>query len=173
MVGDLPGDEVAAVVVGVEVDVVVPAGAVALEEVLDAPIGADPGWVLVADEGDTAGRLDGRLPVVGRGPGVAVVVGVGADRGLEAPLSSSRRREGRCISRVSSGVIGPHAADYDVGKMPFVGAAGFPLGLMLGTLAVDVVAGGRIAADLGDVHQVQDGVHLPVAGQVEAVVVGA
>jgi hypothetical protein len=41
VVGELPGDEVAAVVVGVEVDVVVPAGAVALEEVLDAPVGAD------------------------------------------------------------------------------------------------------------------------------------
>jgi hypothetical protein len=63
-------------------------------------------------------------------------------------------------------------ADDDVGEVPFVGATGLPLGLVFGTLAVDVVAGGRIAADLGDVHQVQDRVHLPVAGQVEAVVGG-
>ena len=71
----------AAVVMGGEVDVVVPAGAVAPQELLDALVGPDAGRVLVADEGDAGGGLDGRLPVMRWGPGVAVVVGVGADRG--------------------------------------------------------------------------------------------
>jgi hypothetical protein len=71
---------------------------------------------------------------------------------------------------VSSGVVGPHAADDDVGQVSLVGAAGFPLGLVLGALAVDVVAGRWMAADLGAVPQVQHRVHLPVAGQVESVV---
>ncbi len=35
LVGDLPGDEVSAVVVGGDVDVVVPGGAVAVDEALD------------------------------------------------------------------------------------------------------------------------------------------
>ena len=52
----------APVIVGGEVDVAVPGGAVALEEVLDAAVGGDAGWVLVADEGDAGGGLDRRLP---------------------------------------------------------------------------------------------------------------
>ena len=94
------------------------------------------------------------------------------DHRLEAPLSSGRRCKGLCSSCVSSGVVSPHAADDNVGQVPFVGAAGLSLGLVLGAFAVDVVASGRIAADLGDVHQVQDRIHLPVAGQVEPVMDG-
>jgi hypothetical protein len=88
------------------------------------------------------------------------------------PLSSGGRDERLCAGRVSSGVVGPHAADDDVGEVPLVSAAGLPLGLVLGAFAVDVVASGWIAADLSDMHQMQDGVHLPVAGQVESVVGG-
>jgi hypothetical protein len=62
-------------------------------------------------------------------------------------------------------VVGPHATDDDVGEVPLVGAAGLPLGLVLGAFLGDVVAGRRVAADLGDVHHVQGGVHLSVAGQ--------
>ena len=62
---------------------------------------------------------------------VGGVVAADLDHRLEAPSSSGRRCEGLCNSRVSSGVVGPHAADDDVGQVPFVGAAGLPLGLVL------------------------------------------
>src|SRR5688500_17844978 len=65
------GDEVAAVVVDGEVDVVVPLRAVAGAEVFDALGGADAGWVLIADESDAGGGLHDRRTIVGRRPGVA------------------------------------------------------------------------------------------------------
>jgi hypothetical protein len=58
------------------------AGRVAPAEVLDALVGADAGWVLVADEGDaTRGPSMGGWRSWDGVPGIAVPVGVGADRG--------------------------------------------------------------------------------------------
>jgi hypothetical protein len=121
---DLPGDEVAAVVVGGEVDQVVPAGAVALEEVLDALVGRNAGWVFVADEGDAGGRLDGWLPVVGRGPRVAVVVGVGAHRGADGVGDPEDHGVGEQVVFAEDGldvaavVASVHPAFQDPGQHP-------------------------------------------------------
>lgn len=55
-VGVLPGDEVAAVVVGVDVDVVEPIGPrTGLERADTLGSGVDPGRVLVRDERETTG----------------------------------------------------------------------------------------------------------------------
>src|SRR3954467_12174911 len=96
--GQLPRDEVAAVRVGGQVDVVVPGGPVAREEVLDAFFGrADAGWVLMADERDAGRGLDRRSAVVGRRPGVAVVVRVRPDRGVDGVAGPIDRRVGQQI----------------------------------------------------------------------------
>jgi hypothetical protein len=80
-VGVLPGDEVAAVVVGVDVDVVEPAGLRAGLERADALLGGADAWrVLVRDEGEADRGLHHRGPVVDGRPGVAVRVGVVAHR---------------------------------------------------------------------------------------------
>jgi hypothetical protein len=77
----LPGDEVAAVVVGVDVDVVEPMGLRAGFERADALVGGvDAGRVLVRDEGEADRGLHDRGAVVGGRPGVAVRVGVVAHR---------------------------------------------------------------------------------------------
>ncbi len=64
-VGVLPGNEVAAAVVGVDVDVVEPIGLRAGLERVDALVGGvDAGRVLVRDEGETDWSLDDRGAVV-------------------------------------------------------------------------------------------------------------
>src|SRR5450755_4508760 len=88
---DLPGDEVAAVGVGGDVDVVVPGGAVAGQKRLDALFRAvDSRGVLVIDERDPGRCLDDWRPVMGGCPGVSIVVGVRADRagdGVAGPVN--------------------------------------------------------------------------------------
>src|ERR1700731_2199984 len=80
-VGVFPGDEVAALVVGLDVDVVEPVGLRTGLERPDALVGGvGAGRVLGGDEGGANRGLDDRGAVVGGGPGVAVGVRVVAHR---------------------------------------------------------------------------------------------
>src|ERR1700755_2064271 len=84
-VRDFPGDEVPAVVVRGDVDVVVPGAAIAGQKVLHSLIVAgNAGRVLVADEGDPGRCLDARPAVMFGLPWVPVVVGVRPDRAGDA-----------------------------------------------------------------------------------------
>src|SRR4051794_22021551 len=60
-------------------------------------------------------------------------------------------------------------SDDHVGKVALVAASGGPLRLVSIDLAGDVGLCRRVASDLGDVHVVEDGVHGPVAAEVEPV----
>jgi hypothetical protein len=64
--------------------------------------------------------------------------------------------------------ISPHVPDYDVGELALVGAAELALGLVRCSLR-QVCAGWRVAAGLGDMDDVECGVHHPVASEIEPV----
>jgi len=120
---DLPGDEVAAAGVSGDVDVVVPGGAVACQERLDALFRAvDSRGVLVVDERDPGRCLDGRRPVMGGCPGVPVVVGVRADRAGDGVAGPVDRCVGQQLVTAEHGVdvsavVGPlHPSFEDPGE---------------------------------------------------------
>jgi len=111
---DLPGDEVAAAGVSGDVDVVVPGGAVACQERLDALfLAVDSRRVLVVDERDPGRCLDDWRPVMGGCPGVAVVVGVRADRAGDGVAGPVDRRVGEQV------VAGEHGVDVSAVVGPF------------------------------------------------------
>jgi len=62
--------------------------------------------------------------------------------------------------------------DDDVGELTLVSPPRLTLRLVLGDLPPDVGAGRPVASHLGDVHDVEDRVHISVAADVEAVSVG-
>src|ERR1700759_4320308 len=115
--GVFPGDEVAAVVVGGDVDVVEQAGLGAGHEGTDAlGGGVDAGRVLVGDEGEADRGLHDRGAVVGRGPGVPVGVGVVAHRGGDGVVDPVDRGVGEHV------VLGEHGLEVAAVVAPGVPA---------------------------------------------------
>ena len=66
--------------------------------------------------------------------------------------------------------VPPHVPDYDVGELAFVGSADLALGLVRCPLRQKCERR-RMAAGLGDVDDVQCGVHDPVSAAIEPVTV--
>ena len=68
--------------------------------------------------------------------------------------------------------VSEHGAVHDIGEVPLEDAHGFALGVASAACSFVEVAGGGVAAQLGDGHAVEDGIDLAVPALIEAVTDG-